>query len=161
MKWAKDFDASLRKCFEGLIGKPLSDAQWEQCQLPLKFGGLNLRTIQKYSSAAFIASAAVVSNTLTSVFSYCFNTEWIITNQIESAIYDYNSRVSISRQITQWRNMESQSILSTNISSQSLQTLRNSVGERMVAVLTALSVNQSSAYLHAIPTQIHPHILGK
>ena len=55
MKWEQHFDASLRKCFEGLIGKPLHESQWEQCQLPLKFGGLNLRTIQKDSSAAFFS----------------------------------------------------------------------------------------------------------
>ena len=27
MKWAQHFDASLRKCFEGLIGKPLHESQ--------------------------------------------------------------------------------------------------------------------------------------
>ena len=76
-----------------------------------------------------------------------------MTNQIESAIYDYNERVSTTRKITQWRKMEFQSILSTNISSNSLQTLRTSSSERTVAVLTALSVNQSSAFLHAIPNR--------
>ena len=153
MKWAKHFDASLRKCFEGLMGKALTESQWEQCQLPLKLGGLNLRTIQKYSSAAFIASAAVATSTLTSVYSYCFNTEWIVSSQIDSAVYDYNSQVSPARKLIQWRDVESQSIISTNIASHSLQTLRSSVNDRMGAVLTALSVNQSSAFLHAIPNK--------
>ena len=82
-----------------------------------------------------------------------FDTEWIISSQIDAAIYDYNSRVSAARKIITWRDVESQSALSVNVAHYSLQNLRSSVSDRMQAVLTALTVNQCSAFLHAIPNR--------
>ena len=49
------FDNDVRQCFKDCFVLDTSDSTWQQVQLSLRYGGLGLRSLSHYSSAAFIA----------------------------------------------------------------------------------------------------------
>ena len=46
----------MKKALEEILGAPLTDSQWVQASLPISKGGLGLRSAERHSSVAFLAS---------------------------------------------------------------------------------------------------------
>ena len=55
-RFISDFDATLRKGFEQLLGIPMDDLSWEIAKLPPKYGGMGWRTGLHTFGAHYIAS---------------------------------------------------------------------------------------------------------
>lgn len=53
-----EFDGLLRTAIEQLTNSSLTDMQWLQASLPIRFGGLGVRRVSSLANPAFIASAA-------------------------------------------------------------------------------------------------------
>ena len=51
-----DFDTTMRRSLETIIGGPVSDWSWLKATLPSSRGGLNLRSASSHAPAAFLAS---------------------------------------------------------------------------------------------------------
>ncbi len=54
---AHDFDCSIRKALESIMGGPLSDWSWQKASLPCSKGGLGLRSAPLHAPAAFLDSS--------------------------------------------------------------------------------------------------------
>jgi len=52
------FDISLRSGLSNILNVDLSDIQWLQASLPVRHGGLGIRSAQMLASSAFLSSAA-------------------------------------------------------------------------------------------------------
>ena len=50
------FDQAVRGALEGILGAPLTPAQWTQASLPLAMGGLGLRQAEQHGPAAYLIS---------------------------------------------------------------------------------------------------------
>jgi len=55
------FDDSLRKAVCSIVNVNLSDVQWLQASLPVRIGGLGVRSVSSLAPSAFLASAAGTS----------------------------------------------------------------------------------------------------
>ena len=54
-----EFDVEVRRAYEKIIGKSVSDAQWTQASSPVRHGGPGLRSTVATADAAYYASRAV------------------------------------------------------------------------------------------------------
>jgi hypothetical protein len=52
----RDFDNKIRKCFDESMVINTPDRAWHQAQLPLRLGGMGLRSLGDHGAAAYIAS---------------------------------------------------------------------------------------------------------
>ena len=52
----EEYDRAVRDALEGILGCPLTPAQWKQASLPTAMGGLGLRSASDHSAAAYLAS---------------------------------------------------------------------------------------------------------
>jgi hypothetical protein len=53
-----DFDSVLRTCICNIANVYLNEMQWKQASLPVKAGGLGIRSVSRLSSPAFLASVS-------------------------------------------------------------------------------------------------------
>ena len=56
--FSSDFDTSMRRTLESIIGGPVSDWSCLKSTLPSSRGGLNLRSASRHAPAAFLSSYA-------------------------------------------------------------------------------------------------------
>ncbi|XP_064394938.1 uncharacterized protein LOC135342184 [Halichondria panicea] len=54
---AHDFDCSIRRALESILGGPLSDWSWQKASLPCSKGGLGLRSAPLHAPAAYLDSS--------------------------------------------------------------------------------------------------------
>ena len=52
----KEFDKKVRRCYEESVVVNTTQRSWTQAQLPVRLGGVGLRSVEEHSSAAFISS---------------------------------------------------------------------------------------------------------
>ena len=52
----KEFDKKVRRCYEESVVVNNTQRSWTQAQLPVRLGGVGLRSVEEHSSAAFISS---------------------------------------------------------------------------------------------------------
>lgn len=55
---AAEADAAVREAMEALLGRPLREEAWLQATLPIRLGGLGLRSAARHAPAAHLASVA-------------------------------------------------------------------------------------------------------
>ncbi|ETO32744.1 hypothetical protein RFI_04372 [Reticulomyxa filosa] len=82
----------MAKTMEAITAHPITSQQWLQCQLPIRHGGLGLKTALPYTGAAFIASVLAASKLLLSIHKSVKNVNWIPTIEMDNAIHDYNTQ---------------------------------------------------------------------
>jgi len=68
------FDNSLRSGLSSILNVDLSDIQWLQASLPVRHGGLGIRSTQMLASSAFLASAASTHDLQQSILPQCIGT---------------------------------------------------------------------------------------
>ena len=52
----KEFDKKVRRCYEESVVVNTTHRSWTKAQLPVRLGGVGLRSVEEHSSAAFISS---------------------------------------------------------------------------------------------------------
>ncbi|ETO06462.1 hypothetical protein RFI_30930 [Reticulomyxa filosa] len=152
-RWAFKFDNKIRSCMETIIGRPLTDSNWQQCQLPLKYGGFGLRTIGNYASASFIASVTAATPIISTIHRNTNISQWTDTQELDNAIAHYNSLTKEAHNIRSITTIPTQASLSKSISINATHTFTSNANHRTRAMLTALSTKHSSAFLQAPPNK--------
>ncbi|ETO08283.1 hypothetical protein RFI_29106, partial [Reticulomyxa filosa] len=110
--WLRKFDDKMRQTMEAITAHPITSQQWKQCQLPVRKGGLGLKTALPYASAAFIASALAASKLLPSIHKTIKDVNWLPTIEIDNAIHDYNMHTPNQENITDLNILPDQAYLS-------------------------------------------------
>ncbi|ETO07955.1 hypothetical protein RFI_29435 [Reticulomyxa filosa] len=114
--WIKKFDDKMKQTMETITAHPITDQQWTQCQLPIRQGGLGLKTALPYAGAAFIASALTASRVLPSIHKTFQNVNWTSSTEMDNAIHHYNSRTPDHDNIIDLNILPEQAFLSKSIS---------------------------------------------
>lgn len=68
------FDNTLRSGLSSILNVDLSDIQWLQASLPVRHGGLGIRSAQMLAPSAFLASAASTHDLQQSILPQCIGT---------------------------------------------------------------------------------------
>ena len=62
-----DFDELLRDCLRQILNVTLDDDQWIQATLPVKNGGLGIRSVHQIAPSAYLASASGAASLISSI----------------------------------------------------------------------------------------------
>jgi len=65
------FDSHLRSALCRIANVDISDMEWTQASLPIRYGGLGIRKVRSLALPAYLASAASTSDLQTSILSAC------------------------------------------------------------------------------------------
>ena len=140
------FDEDVLHCLEECAAFELTHSATKQVQLPLRFGGLGLRSVSNHSPSAYIAS---VSNAI-----YITNAP-NVSQSLKEAIAFYNSKVDPADAMT-FESVTSsppqQHHLSGKIEETFFKTLLNNSTVCTRARLRAVSATNANAWLRAIPS---------
>ena len=66
-----DIDAALRACLVTITNVDINDDQWKQASLPVKAGGLGIRSVTAIASSAFLASVFSTQQLQSQLLSRC------------------------------------------------------------------------------------------
>jgi hypothetical protein len=66
-KAIRNFDEAQRKTLEEILGGPLTNDQWSQASLPVKMGGMGLRTATSHATAAYLGSTTASKGLVKSI----------------------------------------------------------------------------------------------
>ena len=67
----QEYDNLLRSTVSSIVNIHFEDPAWSQAILPMKSGGLGIRSAVQLAHSAFLASAAACSELIYSLFIYC------------------------------------------------------------------------------------------
>ncbi len=167
--WVGEFDELLWGFLETLLCEAISQDQFDLASLPIKWGGLGVRTVTPIASAALLSSLMAVSeNELVSEYGIAATTS--TAADIRLAVNDFNTRVAADHQLsaeeilsnaTNGTKGPSQSRLTHCIDRQTFNGLMDSAGVRQKALLHSSSSTQSGAWLRvryrSKPSLAMPH----
>jgi hypothetical protein len=144
--YVNSIDSSLKSSLERILNLRLTDLQWCQSTLPIRFGGLEIRRISDICLPAFLSSIHGVKK-LVSLLLNSKDNELIIHHYDEaSAVWDVeneNERPTISQFQKNLDNINIKRIIDNDF-------IFNS--PRDLARFKALQCNESGSWLHAIPS---------
>jgi hypothetical protein len=137
-------DSSLKSSLERILNLRLTDLQWCQSTLPIRFGGLGIRRISDICLPAFLSSIHGIEK-LVSLLLNSKDNELIIHHYDEAlAVWDVeneNERPTISQFQMNWDNINIKRIIANDL-------IFNS--PRDLARFKALQCRESRSWLHAI-----------
>ena len=64
------FDEHLHQCLSGILNFSLDDKSWKQASLPVKAGGLGIRSIVQVAPSAFLAYHAATRSLVRTILSH-------------------------------------------------------------------------------------------
>ena len=158
-----EFDQELRDAFEEVVGCSLSEAQWDQAALGIKFGGFGLCRAGDVASAAYIASRA---RTLEDCVSIDAKHVWddgkpregqeeVIGEWLGGTNHDYDGRVAAGSCIERRReagdDLGNQGDLTMRLNRERLEVMKVGANELEVARLNAVSAPRAGLWLDAPP----------
>src|SRR6476619_3628453 len=85
-------DAMLRDLVCQILNVNLSDLQWDQASLPVKWGGLGIRKATHVASSAFLASAAKVVDLVSAILPAGHRVSTICVKDIALSAWNQLSR---------------------------------------------------------------------
>jgi hypothetical protein len=145
-KYVNSIDSSLKSCLERILNLRLTDLQWRQSTLPIRFGGLGIRRISDICLPAFLSSINGVKK-LVSLLLNSKDNELIIHHYDEAlAVWDVeneNERATIPQFQKNWDNINIKRIIANYL-------IINS--PRDLARFKTLQCKESGSWLHAIPS---------
>ncbi|XP_063385543.1 uncharacterized protein LOC134671614 [Cydia fagiglandana] len=144
---ARELDGQLKLTLELVLNVELSEAQWVQAALPVRYGGLGIRRVEDVGLAAFLASSFGAEGLVTRIFSLNggispvpFVAEalarWSVT--VPGDLRPHNPAVQ-----REWDDVRSKHVYSSLVSGASGADL---------ARLKAIAEPESGAWLHALPS---------
>jgi hypothetical protein len=141
-----DLDNLLRSAVTKICNVSLSDDQWTQASLPVRSGGLGVRSVSKLASSAFLASAASTLPLQTLILQKCQVNE----EDTRASLFNWQS-LSASQEPAHPHNT-SQRAWDTAIAQQTFQALLDASTEQYHrARLLAASAAHSGDWLSAVP----------
>jgi hypothetical protein len=144
--YVNSIDSSLKSSVERILNLPLSDLQWCQTTLPIRFGGLGIRRISDICLPAFLSSVHGVKKLVSQLLNSKDN-EFIMHHYDEAlAVWDVeneNERPTIPQFQKNWDNINIKRIIENDL-------IFNS--SRDLARFKALQCRESGSWLHAIPS---------
>jgi hypothetical protein len=144
--YVNSIDSSLQSSLARILNLSLTDLQWCQSTLPIRFGGLGIRRISDICLPAFLSSIHGVEK-LVSLLLNSKDNELIIHHYDEAlAVWDVeneNERPTISQFQKDWDNINIKRVIANDL-------IFNS--PRDLARFKALQCRESGSWLHAIPS---------
>jgi hypothetical protein len=144
--YVNSIDSSLKSSLEKILNLRLTDLQWCQSTLPIRFGGLGIRRISDICLPAFLSSVHGVKKLVSQLLNSKDN-ELIIHHYDEAlAVWDVeneNERPTIPQFQKNWDNINIKRIIYNDL-------IFNS--SRDLARFKALQCRESGSWLHAIPS---------
>jgi hypothetical protein len=144
--YVNSIDSSLKSSLEKILNLRLTDLQWCQSTLPIRFGGLGIRRISDICLPAFLSSVHGVKKLVSQLLNSKDN-ELIIHHYDEAlAVWDVeneNERPTIPHFQKNWDNINIKRIIDNDL-------IFNS--SRDLARFKALQCRESGSWLHAIPS---------
>jgi hypothetical protein len=144
--YVNSIDSSLKSSLEKILNLRLTDLQWCQSTLPIRFGGLGIRRISDICLPAFLSSVHGVKKLVSQLLNSKDN-ELIIHHYDEAlAVWDVeneNERPTIPQFQKNWDNINIKRIIDNDL-------IFNS--SRDLARFKALQCRESGSWLHAIPS---------
>jgi hypothetical protein len=139
-------DETLKSAVTKICNITLSDNQWIQASLPVRYGGLGVRSVSMLASSAFLASAAGTQTLQNLILQKCH----ILADDIESSLTHW-TQLSCSQAPTNLQE-SSQRTLDGTVTEQSFQAILSSTIDPMDrARLLAAAAPHSGDWLHALP----------
>jgi hypothetical protein len=144
----QSYDSSLRRALSAVVNVDLTDDQWSQASLPIRLGGLGIRSVSLLAPSAYLASAAGTRELQNNILSRC----GLKTDDLE-----------VERTLAIWGSLSSQTPpegnsarLQKSWDSCVCKAAFDSLLDRQIADcekarLLAVSSNHSSDWLHALP----------
>jgi hypothetical protein len=144
--YVNSIDSSLKSCLERILNLRLTDLQWRQSTLPIRFGGLGIRRISDICLPAFLSSINGVKK-LVSLLLNSKDNELNIPHYDEAlaawGVANENEIPTIPQFQKNWDNINIKGIIANNL-------IFNS--PRDLARFKALQCRESGSWLHAIPS---------
>jgi hypothetical protein len=144
--YVNSIDSSLKSSLERILNLRLTDLQWCQSTLPIRFGGLRIRRISAICLPAFLSSIHSVKK-LVSLLPNSKDNELIILHYDEaSAVWDVenkNETPTIPQFQKNWDNININRIIDNDL-------IFNS--PRDMSRFKALQCRESGSWLRAIPS---------
>jgi hypothetical protein len=144
--YVNSIDSSLKSCLERILNLRLTDLQWRQSTLPIRFGGLGIRRISDICLPAFLSSINGVKK-LVSLLLNSKDNELNIHHYDEAlaawGIANENEIPTIPQFQMNWDNINIKGIIANDL-------IFNS--PRDLARFKALQCRESGSWLHAIPS---------
>ena len=137
----KKFDDSVRKCFEESVVINATDRAWTQAQLPIRFGGFGLRSLENHCSPAFIASHKFSMGA-------AFDAQ-----KLESALEIFNSRIGDHEPLSSTSELIRQKPLSDLIDEHSFHELEETCTLAEKVKLTSLTEPHNGDWIRAQPSE--------
>ena len=143
------YDSLLHSATISLLNSPIDGRAWSQAKLPVRWGGLGIRTIDSVGLPAFLSSCYSVSTLLSTISSSSSSLEWHNMHLL-SMLHTWASRVGDSVPVPS--SCSSQRSWDDILSKVSLSELTE--GETMVSHARILASNSehSGDWLHALPS---------
>jgi hypothetical protein len=142
----RQIDTTLRSAITHICNVPLSDNQWLQASLPVRCGGLGIRSVSMLASSAFLASAAGTQTLQTLILQKCH----VVTDNCSSSVAHWTSQSGSPAPVN--AHESSQRAWDSAVTDQvlkSLFTVQPDSTDR--ARLLAASAPHSGDWLHAMP----------
>jgi hypothetical protein len=144
--YVNSIDSSLKSCLERILNLRLTDLQWRQSTLPIRFGGLGIRRISDICLPAFLSSINGVKK-LVSLLLNSKDNELNIHHYNEAlavwGVANENEIPTIPQFQKNWDNINIKGIIANDL-------IFNS--PRDLARFKALQCRESGSWLHAIPS---------
>ena len=144
---ATRFDNSTNEALELIIGKDLPKIARLQTELPLKLGGLGLRSAVKHAPASFLSSINSVTPTICSIFHSASILENINVEK-ESASQSLSTHIG-GKPISTLFVSKSQRVISESIDDQVMSSLLNNSSSSSQARIHSCSGSHGAALLNA------------
>jgi hypothetical protein len=144
--YVNSIDSSLKSSLEKILNLRLTDLQWCQSTLPIRFGGLGIRRISDICLPAFLSSVHGVKKLVSQLLNSKDN-ELIIHHYDEAlaawGVANENEIPTIPQFQKNWDNINIKRIIDNDL-------IFNS--SRDLARFKALQCRESGSWLHAIPS---------
>jgi hypothetical protein len=144
--YVNSIDSSLKSCLERILNLRLTDLQWRQSTLPIRFSGLGIRRISDICLPAFLSSINGVKK-LVSLLLNSKDNELNIHHYDEAlavwGVANENEIPTITEFQKNWDNINIKRIIANDL-------IFNS--PRDLARFKALQCRESGSWLHAIPS---------
>jgi len=89
-----DFDDDLKTALSTILNVEMSDMQWQQAALPVRDGGLGIRSAVMLAPSAFLASAAGTTELQARILPPSMST--VPDKSVESALSVWSERSEVS-----------------------------------------------------------------
>ena len=147
-EWCMEFDDTLRKALQRILNVNMDDSMWDQCSLPVSFGGIGIRRASDVAVPAYLSSVHATGNGVQAMVSDTIFNE-------SNSFYDLAKEIWLAKAGSETPippNQSCQKQWDLPLSKKRFDDLFSAATtEKDRARLLAVSSKNSSDWLHAFP----------